>query len=349
MKNNTSNPTTIFIYFCTATNRLAMHRQYFFKSQILIMIFMLLAAFAQSQNRTPQFTENERNWSEYDLTGWRFGINIGMYFANNYSAQYYSGERFNENNIEYVLNNKYWYEEIVQELNSNRIYNNFDWLPPPDYTPNFNQWLAEYDVQQGEKAWWIYYPVEMKYDAAISPGFYVKYNFNNTTGVFAQTNYVELKTSGAFQMTIDTVTYTSEPGFRTGFIRGKERRSTIDIGISKFYRTGTFTSIFIETGLHMNSTKVLESRIQIGRREYNLVNNYSSGGYVPNSNGTTYEIYQGGIGFGIFLNGGLKFILNEQVSIDPGFSVYYKNLKLEGYSDFKPDIYAYVRLIFDLF
>jgi len=79
------------------------------------------------------------------------------------------------------------------------------------------------------------------------------------------------------------------------------------------------------------------------------VNNYSNGGYVPGSNGTTYEIYQGGIGFGIFLNGGLKFILNEQVSVDPGISLYYKNLNLEGYSDFQPDLYAYVRLIFDLF
>jgi len=319
------------------------------KPLILAGIFILLATTMYSQNRYPKFTEAERNWSEYDLTGWRFGINIGMCFANKYSAQYYSGERYNENNIEYVLNNKYWYEEIVQELNSNRIYNSSDWLPPAGFSDNFDEWKSQYNVAEGDKAWWIYYPVEMKYDAAISPGFYIKYNFNNTTGVFAQTNYVELKTSGAFQMVIDTVTGTSEPGYRTGFIRGKERRSTIDIGISKFYRTGKFTSIFIETGLTMNSTKVLESRIQIGKQEYNLVNNYSSGGFVPNSNGNQSEIYQGGIGFGIFLNGGMKLIVSEQVSIDPGVSIYYKNLNLEGYSDFKPDIYAYVRLIFNLF
>jgi hypothetical protein len=214
---------------------------------------------------------------------------------------------------------------------------------------NFDQWEAEYNVQDGDKTWWIYYPVEMKYDAAIMPGFYAKYNFNNTTGVFIQSNYVELKTSGAFQMVIDTVTYTSEPGYRTGFIRGKERRSTIDIGISKFYRTGTFANIFIETGFHINSTKVLENRIAIGRRQYDIINKYGSGGYVPNSNSYQYEIYQGGIGFGIFLNGGLKFILNESVSIDPGFSLYYKKLNLEGYGDFKADIYGYVRIIFGLF
>ena len=150
-------------------------------------------------------------------------------------------------------------------------------------------------------------------------------------------------------MVIDTVTYTSEPGYRTGFIRGKERRTAIDIGISKFYRTGTFTNIFIETGFHINSTKVLENRIAIGRRQYDIINKFGSDGYTPNSNSYQYEIYQGGIGFGIFLNGGLKFILSETVSIDPGFSLYYKKLNLEGYSDFKADIYGYVRIIFGLF
>lgn len=302
-----------------------------------------------AQTRTPTFTEAERNWSEYDLTGWRFGINIGMYFASNYSAQFYSGEPFNENNIDYVLDNQYWYEEIQQELNSNKVYNAFDYLPPQAFQSSWEAWKNQYNVQDGDKTWWIYYPIEMKYDATVSPGFYAKYNFNNTTGVFIQTNYVELKTSGAFQLVIDTVTFTSEPGFRTGFLRGKERRSTIDVGISKFYRTGQYTSIFIETGLHMNSTKVLENRIKIGNREYTIINRYGSGGYVPNSNSYEYDVYQGGIGFGVFLNGGLKFILNEAVSFDPGVSIYYKNLDLEGYKEFKPDIYAYVRIIFDLF
>lgn len=323
-----------------------------FNTRFIILpavILLLLTASVNAQNRSPVFTEAERNWSEYDLTGWRFGINIGMYFANNYSARYYSGEPFNENNIDYVLNNKYWYEEIQQQLNSHKVFNSFDYPPPSDYTSSWEAWKNQYNVQEGDKVWWIYYPVDIDYAAAISPGFYAKYNFNNTTGIFIQTNYVELKTSGVFQMVIDTVTYTSEPGFRTGYIRGKERRSTIDLGISKFYRTGKYMNIFIETGLHMNSTKVLENRIKIGAREYTIINRYGSGGYVPNSNSYEYDVYQGGIGFGIFLNGGLKFILNESVSFDPGVSVYYKNLNLEGYKDFKPDIYAYVRIMFDLF
>jgi hypothetical protein len=314
----------------------------------IITLSILLPLSLAGQVRQPKFTEAERNWSEYNLTGWRFGINMGMYFANKYTSQYYSGEPFNENNIEFVLNNKYWYEEIFQELNSNNVYTTLDDIPT-EWTSSLNEWKRQYNVQDGEKRWWIYYPINVKYDAAISPGFYAKYNFNNTTGIFGQSNYVELTVRGAFQMVIDSVTGTGEPALRTGFIRSKERRSTIDIGISKFYRTGEYTNIFIETGFHLSSLKVIESRIQIGKREYNIVNRYGAGGYVPNSNTNEYEIYQGGIGFGMFLTGGLKFILNETISIDPGFSMYWKTVNLEGYKDFSPDYYGYVRIIFGLF
>jgi hypothetical protein len=318
---------------------------------MLVLIIFLATANTHAQARMPKFTPEERNWSEYDLTGWRFGINMGLYFANNYTAQYFSGERFNENNIEYVLNNKYWYEEIYQELNSNNIYKTTNGNIPPAWTSSLQEWKQQYGIADGESAWWIYYPLDMKYNATIMPGFYVKYNFNNTTGIFVQSNYVKLVASGVFQMVIDSVTYTSEPALRTGFIRGKQEQVTIDMGISKFYRTGKFTSIFIETGLQMNSTRVLESRIQIGKQEYSLVNLYGGTGYIPGPGGNSYEynIYQGGIGFGIFLNGGVKFILNETVSIDPGVQVAWKNVNLEGYQDFAPDAYVYVRLMFDLF
>jgi len=320
----------------------------YFLIWVLLMIFLFNSVKLNGQARQPKFTEAERNWSEYNLTGWRFGINMGLYFANKYNAAYYSGEPFNENNIEYVLNNKYWYEEIFQELNSNNVYTTLDEIPNA-WTSAFNEWKQQYNIQPGQKSWWIYYPINLKYDAAISPGFYAKYNFNNTTGIFAQSNYVELTVRGAFQMVIDSVTFTSEPALRTGFIRGKERRSTIDIGISKFYRTGEYSNIFIETGFHLSSLKVIESRIQIGKREYSIVNRYGAGGFVPNSNSYPYDIYQGGIGFGMFFNGGMKFILNETVSIDPGFSLYWKNVNLEGYKDFAPDYYAYLRIIFGLF
>ncbi len=323
---------------------------YLFKRMTVLLLLGILSLPAFSQDAGyGRFTPEERNWSEYDLTGWRFGINMGMYFANKYTAGFYSGEPQNENNIAWVLNNKYWYEEIRQQLNSHKIIRDPEDVPP-EWTSSYEAWRAQYNVQPGDTTqWWIYYPEGLKYDAAISPGFYAKFNFNNTTGVFIQSNYVKLKTSGVFQMVIDSVTYTTDPALRTGYIRGIEERVNIDIGFSKFYRTGEFTSIFVETGFHLNSTQVLENRIMIGNKQYSIINKYLNQNYVPNTNLTEYNVYQGGIGIGIFLNGGLKFILNESVSVDPGFQLYWKRTNLEGYKNFAADYYGYLRLIFVLF
>lgn len=319
---------------------------YIFLAAVAIMLLMPLKNPAQVAYQ--RFTPEEMNWSEYNLTGWRFGINMGLYFANKSSARYYSGLPQNENNIAWVLNNYYWYQEVNQQLNSRHILksNNI----PPQWNGAFQEWRSIYDVGVGDTTkWWIYYPTNMKYDAAISPGFYAKYNFNNTTGVFIQSNYVKLTTSGIFQMVIDSITGFSEPALRPGYIKGVEERVNIDIGISKFYRTGQITSVFIETGFHLNSTKVLENRIQIGNKEFNIVNRYLNQNFVPNTNITEYNVYQGGLGFGIFLNGGVKFILAESISIDPGVQLFWKNINLEGYNDFGLNYYTYIRMIFNLF
>ncbi|MFP4471644.1 MAG: hypothetical protein ACLFPE_13245 [Bacteroidales bacterium] len=313
----------------------------------VLLLLLTPAGFAQAEYQ--KFTPEERNWSEYNLTGWRFGINMGMYLANKNTAAFYSGVPGNENNIDWVLSNEYWYEEIRQQLNSREIIRKPSEVPA-DWTSAYETWRIENDVAPGDTSqWWIYYPEDLRYDAAISPGFYAKYNFNNTTGIFIQSNYVKLKTSGVFQMVIDSITYTTDPALRTGYIRGIEERVNIDIGFSKFYRTGKYTSIFVETGFHLNSTQVLEHRIMIGNRQYTLINTYLNQPYVPNTNLTEYTIYQGGLGIGIFLNGGVKFILTEDVSIDPGFQLYWKRINLEGYKDFAADYYFYIRLIFNLF
>lgn len=303
----------------------------------LICIFWMNNATAQDafDDFVPSVIPQDEGYEQtFDVTGWRFGINMGMFFANKETAGFYSGIPTNENNIAYVLNNYYWYEEIKQQLNSHQIL---------DTEGNVK------DPKDKSTEWWIYYPEGLKYNAAISPGFYAKYNFNNSTGIFVQSNYVKLKTSGVFQMAIDSVNYLSEPALRAGYLVGTEERVNFDLGISKFYRVGEITHVFIEMGMHINSTRVLENRIKIGSKEYSIVDVYLGGNYVPNGNTQEYQIYQGGIGFGIFLAGGLKFIVNDKISIDPGLQFYWKKVNLNGYNDFSMDSFAYLRLIFDLF
>ena len=337
------------------------HTNYNFSNSgfYLMIFFLMVGCWHKLPGQTSydmsdkSFLMPQDEYSEkYDLTGWRLGINMGMFMAGKSTAQYYSGEFFNENNIEYVLNNYYWYEEIKQELNGHNVLKNASQDQYSDWQSSFADWQRQYGITPNptdETYFWVYYPLSMKYDATISMGFYAKYNFNNSTGIFFQSNYVKLKTGGAFQLVIDSVTYFSEPALRTGYIVGTEERVNIEIGISKTYPIKDIIHFFVETGFHINSTRVLTSDIQIGKREYTIINKYGELGYQPGTAQTEYEFYQGGIGFGIFLAGGLKFQLTEDISIDPGIQFYYKKLNLEGYKNFTPDYFAYVRLIFDLF
>jgi hypothetical protein len=321
------------------------------KFSIILILFQLLSFIALGQDayfkeEPPELPPQDEYGEEYNLMGWRFGINMGMYFANKETVGFYNGLPENENRIQWVLNNKYWYDDIRQQLNSHNIIKNPDDVYSV-WQGDYDAWRAEYGVPEGDTTkWWIYYP-DLKFNSTISVGFYAKYNFNNSTGIFLQSNYVKLKTTGVFQMTIDSINNVANPSLRTGYIWGTQEQVTIDIGISKFWPVGKITHIFVETGFQMNSTRALENKIQIGNLEYSLVNQYGDGSYVPNSNMTAYDIYQGGIGFGIFLAGGVKFIVSESVSIDPGIQFNYKKINLEGYSDFSMDYYAYVRLIFD--
>jgi hypothetical protein len=309
--------------------------------------FVILFLLTLSQYFTFNLSAQE-NVSEMNLTGWRFGINIGVYFANKESAGFYNGRPENENNIQWVLDNKYWYEEIRQELNSHQILKNPDDIPY-EWQGEYNIWRAENNVAPGDTTkWWIYYP-DLKYKTPISPGFYLKYNFNNTTGIFIQSNYSKQKTKGIFQMVIDSINYVANPALRAGYIEGVEERVTIDIGISKFYPVAKFLSVQIETGFHMNSTKVKSHNIWIGSRQYTLVNRYGNTPYVPNSGMMPYDVYQGGIGLGIFFTGGIKFTPTPNVSIDPGLTFYYKKVNLTGYEGFSMDFYPFVRLIFSFY
>lgn len=317
----------------------------------LIAFFLWLNFFntVSGQTNTPRFTPEEKNWSEYDLTGWHFGINMGMYHAARKTAAFYNGAPGNENTIAYVLNNYYWYNEIFKELNSRKIFKNPSEIPPA-WAGAYNQWREIYNVATGDTTkWWIYYPVNLKYNMAVSPGFYARYNFNNTTGVFLQSNYVKLRTSGIFQMVIDSVTGFSEPALRPGYIRGEEERINIDIGISKIYRIGEITNILLEAGFHLNSTQVLSNEITIGTKKYSIINIYLNQTYVPNTNLTTYNVYQGGLGYGMFVTGGLRFIFSENLSLEPAAELYWKTIQLKPYNDPTLNWMIFVRLIFDLF
>ena len=139
---------------------------YLLLAVLLLSISTLFAQFSAKplQLFPPLDIENEytsihkKEFGTVDRRGLVFGFNMGILQANGHSALYYSGSSENENNIKYVLSNPYYYNEIKHLLNEHEF--------------------TLYTV-----------PTTMSYDLSILVGFYARYNFTNTAGVFIQFNF----------------------------------------------------------------------------------------------------------------------------------------------------------------
>ena len=279
---------------------------------IVLLIFTWQNTFAQRGDYDDDYDDPpQQAFGQWDL-----GLNFGMYWPSKYHAKFYDGSPENVNNINYVLDNKYWHDDIKNVLN-----------------------VAD-DFYLNEL------PEAMRYTPAFQIGIYFRKTFDNYTGFSLQFDYSKLTAADAFTLLIDPQPMLGqEPDIRIYEIWGVEDRINIDLLYSKYFKTSSRMIVpFFEGGLNINSVSVKENKIRIEHLEYSLVNVYLNGGYVPGAAQNTYNIQQGGIGWGVSAAIGLKMIFNESVSIDPGFRVYYQKIKLEGYEEFKPAFSLFVRL-----
>lgn len=248
-------------------------------------------------------------------SGFSFGINMGAYFANKYHGNFYNGASSNVDSIGLIFSNYHYTQDIRRELND-----------------TFR--LLEI-------------PVDMRYQPAMQFGFYVKYSFSKQLGIFAQFNYTKLKAKDEFTMGIGPdPSYLTFDQIETFPIWGTEERIYIDLGVSKTFETSKTVQVFVEGGLNINNTRVKEHKIAIGSLEYSLINIYGTTPYVPGAQLQTYETRLGGLAVGAFATGGLRFVFNDKISLDPGFSFYWTKANLENYPAYKPQYTIFVRLCF---
>lgn len=248
-------------------------------------------------------------------SGFSFGINMGAYFANGFHGNFYNGAAGNVDSIGLIFTNYYYTQDIRKELQD-----------------TFR--LLEL-------------PTGMKYQPAMQFGFYVKYSFDRQLGAFLQFNYAKLKAKDVFTLGVGPeASYLTFDDIRTYPIWGTEERIYIDLGVSKTFETSKNVQVFLEGGLNINNTRVKEHKIQIGSLEYSLINIYGDSPYIPNTQMQTYETRLGGIGIGAFATAGLRFVFNDKISLDPGFSFYWSKANLEGYSAYRPHYAVFVRLCY---
>ncbi len=248
-------------------------------------------------------------------SGFSFGFNVGAYFANKYNGNFYNGASSNVDSIGLIFSNYNYTQDIQREI-----------------TDTFR--LLEL-------------PQKMGYQPAMQFGFYVKYSFSKQLGMFLQFNYTKLKAKDVFTMGIGPAhAYLSFDDIRTFPIWGTEERIYIDLGVSKTFETSKTVQIFVEGGLNINNTLVKEHKIAIGNLEYSLINIYGNTPYTPNTQMQTYETRLGGLAVGAFASTGLRFVFNNYISLDPGFSFYMTKANLEGYPAYRPQYTVFLRICY---
>ncbi len=281
-----------------------------------ILIVLLSLSWATTSAQRDNYEEDYDDPPKRAFGQWDLGLNFGMHWAAKYHAGFYDGSPNNVNNINIVFNNKFYVDDIKNDLNVADAF-----------------YLNEL-------------PQDMRYTGAFQIGIYLRKTFDNYTGFSLQFDYTKLTASDVFTLLIDPQTAIGqEDDIRIYNIWGVEDRVNIDILFSKYFKTKSSMLVpFFESGFNINSTVVKENKINIEGVDYTLVDEYLNGGYVPNSGQNVYTIRQGGLGWGVSAAVGLKMIFSETVSVDPGFRVYYQKINLERYQNFGLSYSIFVRL-----
>jgi hypothetical protein len=304
------------------------------RTHLLIISFLFLLSPSYSQvTSTPPKTQEKIHTStglkdneekkKDNIIRWNFGINVGVYFANKYPARFYSGIESNENKVSYVLNNKYWYQEIKNDLI-----------------------IANPDISQSDTLFVIGYPTNINYNIVMTGGLFIRYNFSKHFGLCLDVNYTKLKAEDVVIFNIATYDLATNKFIMDIPVQGVEQRVHVDILLQKNFWMKSKIYFLAQGGLNLNYTSVSKNIIYFAPSEYSLVNIYDQNGYVPNTQLQENPVFQGGVGYGLALGGGIGVPLVDQFGIEAGGMLNYNNVNLTDYPDFKISYGFYVRFLF---
>jgi hypothetical protein len=285
---------------------------------LIFSLFLVLAVL-------PTFAQNEKADIEIDNSrdgrGWTFGLNVGVYYPSKKTAAFYNGDSKNINNVNYVMSNYYLKQQILKLLNENAI--------------------STTKIEVADDG----LPQNMHYKLALQPGLYAQYCFNSKLSLIIEFNYMKLKANDVIVFELDSLSYATNAKQLLCPIRGVEERVYADIGLKRTYPKSEKLSYYMMGGLNVNSTKVKKSSFYVLEQEFDMIDRYNGVPYVPNSGMQTFNVYQGGIGVGMFAGVGASLNFNGIV-IEPGITAHWLMVNLDGYQSMNPGIGANLRFMF---
>lgn len=277
-------------------------------------------------NATAQPNSNNE---PFDFVGLSVFIDAGITVPNSHTAAFYNGRQGNTNTIERILYSEMYGYDIWRNLVELELIS-------PSAIPSYR----ELEIAE---------PANTEYSIATQLGLGFRYDFVKRFGMIARFDYMKLTAKGIFNLS--TGAPSSILSHRDQYIPcgiyGTETRTYIDLGLFKSFAISNNMRFVLDFGLNVNSTKVLTHNMEIGGREYSILDVWN--GNSPNMGMQAYEYYQSGIGYGIFVSPNIEYILPNAMGVDIGFSLYYTKINIPGYNAFAPQCTVYIRFLTNKF
>jgi hypothetical protein len=274
--------------------------------------------------------QKQKNAKELpDFVGLSVFIDAGCSLPNDYTAAFYNGTNGNQNTIDRILHSQMYGNEIWANLVDLGLIS-------PSAIPNY---MA---LQVVENA-------KTEYDLALQLGLGFRYDFVKRFGMMARFDYSKLTVRGMFNISAGAPSsiLTNKNQYIPCGIYGSETRTYIDLGLFKSFYLADSWRLVLDFGLNLNSTNVLTNAMEIGGKEYSILDVWN--GNSPNMGMQSYDYYQSGVGYGFFVTPNLEYIFSNSMGVDFGFSFYYTKINIPGYEAFKPQYVFYIRFLTNKF
>jgi len=169
-------------------------------------------------------------------------------------------------------------------------------------------------------------------------------NLSTHSSLFIQITQVNLTAADIFTLYIGNRPGTSEPILHIGRIWGKESRNMADFGFLRSYDLETPNlRWFYEVAFNVTNTTVRENAIQIENFKQSIIDR---GTYMPGQGFSSIAAHQSAFGIGLVGSLGLRYVINNNASLDIGLTTYLQDINLEGYKKFHQNFNLFARLNF---
>lgn len=243
-------------------------------------------------------SEHDQEDEELRSIRYTYGLNIGAYFANDGTANYYNGS--GHHNLEASINRQHNYNRIRESLG--------------------------YDFSLHAL------PQDMGYSPAMMIGVFGTIYMGERTGVLGEFNYTRLEAEDYFSLELDRPSFIEGDNVYLFPLKGTEERSEIRLGIQHTAEAiGASTHPFFEAGLSFINTRVRENSARIKGRSYN-VRNISDTYYDFRDDGIGYGAFATlglrldiGENYAMALGANSSFVnitLGENDSFYPNYSIF---------------------------